>query len=504
MFVQLDRPGLCNQASYFSHCRAVNTRRHDLVSQILIMHQRDKFDTVANLLFESDPNSIESFQEAPIYTSIKIRDPRMFETLITYGGVPLNIIAGQKQNLVIPRPDGTNWEHFITPLSLILCIPENDSLIDVLLDFDQSSSKCHLTNVDLSRTRIDSFSDKFFKMHHLQHLNVSSNCLSVFKFSYNYWLNSLQDLNLSNNSLEEIPSDLFNVSCLKVLNISHNPLKCMPDKWWGSKSIVTLDVSFTHLQNLSMQTDNSLLSTYIGSSASLPLSVVSGRVSTDFENPITFNIKQTDSVLQQLNAANCNIDEFPGLLAVYFPNLESLNLSGNKLKHCCAINELPTSLAELNISENLLCFNNHKLFVRDVRLSTKSSCMHHKDLSKLRTLNLSNNVELKSVNLHDDNQKENCRIFFPKLRNLNLTNCSLQLAPQHLSELQDLVDFNISNNKLLTIPREVRNLNSLMYFNYDGVQDPIANQLNMFTLTREKQIYLREDRLDIFITPLHS
>jgi len=120
--------------------------------------------------------------------------------------------------------------------------------------------------------------------------------------------------------------------------------------------------------------------------------------------------------------------------------------------------------------------------------------MHHKDISKLRILNLANNINLGTVNLHNDNQKENGHAFFPKLRKLNVANCSLELAPKFLSEFQDLSDLDISDNKLLTIPREVRNLKDLLYFNYDGVQDPIANQLNMFTCTKQKLIYLREDR----------
>jgi len=458
------------------------------------MHHRDNYDSVANLLFDSDLNSLESFQEAPIYTAIKMRDPKMFETLITYGGIPPNILIHQKQKLINHRPDGSYWEQFITPLSLILSIPQNDSLIDVLVEFDQSSYNSHLTKIDLSSTKIDSLPEKFFNMSHLQYLNISNNSLSELKFFSNCWLNLLQELNLSHNSLEEIPSELFSASFLQVLNVSHNSITSLPDKWWGTKSILSLDVSFTHLKNLSMETDDAFVSDHINSSASLPHSRISGRVSTDFENSITFRVKQTDSILQHLNAANCNIDEFPGLLAVYFPNLESLNLSGNKLKYCCAVNELPTSLLELDLSNNLLCFSNHKLFHRDVRLSTKSSCMHHKDISKLRILNLANNINLGTVNLHNDNQKENFHAFFPKLRKLNLANCGLELAPKFLSELQDLSDLNISNNKLLTIPCEVRNLKDLLYFNYDGVQDPIANQLNMFTRTKEKLIYLREDR----------
>ena len=72
--------------------------------------------------------------------------------------------------------------------------------------------------------------------------------------------------------------------------------------------------------------------------------------------------------------------------------------------------------------------------------------------------------------------------------------CGLQDAPDHLADLQHLTDLDISNNVNIAIPRGICNLESLVNFIYDGVKDPIVDELNMFTLTRDKQIYLRQER----------
>ena len=243
-----------------------------------------------------------------------------------------------------------------------------------------------------------------------------------------------------------------------------------------------------------MSTDDQLASQHIGSSASLPNSMVLSRAGTGSNNPIAYRIKQTDSVLRSLNVSNSNIEKFPNFLAVVFPNLEILNLSGNIIQTCCAINEIPVSLEELDISGNLLQYNRDQLFCQDVHLATKSGCMLHKDLSKLRVLRLSNNFDLRNINIHIEDESGHHHILFPRLKKLYIANCGLQQAPVYLSELQDLTDLDVSDNKDLLIPREICNLAHLVSFNYEGVQDPIVNQLNIFSVTRDMQIYLREDR----------
>jgi len=479
-----------------SFFRAVYTGRHEIALQIMVMHQGDTYNSIVNLLFESDPNSLRSFQEAPIYTAAKMEKSKMLEVLIVHSGIPLNTICRERQKLVVPRPDDTVWETFITPLSVILSKPYYCSFIDLLVTLDNSNGDNYLMSVDLSDTRTYSLPVELFKFPHLQSLNASTNKLhgSLFpSFPDNCWPNVLQDLNISRNYLESIPVELFNLPCLKTLNVSHNPLKTLPDKWWTTVSIETFNASYTRLSSISVSIDDRLASQHIDSSASLPNSLVLSRASIGSSNPIVYKIKQTDSVLKNLNVSNSNIEKFPSFLAVVFPNLEILNLLGNIIQTCCAINEIPVSLEELDISSNLLQCNRNKLFYQDVRLATKSSCMLHKDLSKLRVLRLSNNFDLRNINVHVEDENGH-HILFPRLKKLYIANCGLQRGPLYLSELQDLTDLDVSNNRDLLIPREICNLAHLASLNYDGVQDPIVNQLNIFSVTREMQIYLREDK----------
>ena len=485
--------------------RAVNSERHQVVSHILLMHQRNNYETITNLLFESDPNSLESFQEAPIFTAAKIGNPELLKSLIARSGIPLNVILGQRQKCVIPRPDGTNWERFDTPLSLLLAVPQSYSAIDILVDVNKILYDGHPTSIDLSSTGVDSLPVEVFQLQNLCTINACNNSLTELPFSSipsKIWPRFLQELNLSRNKLEKIPPELFELACLKTLNISHNPIESLPEKWWAANSIVTLDVSFTHLKRLFV--DAKYPSDSRATSASLPRahSIVQGQFSAYGKDDIACRVKSiSDSLLQNLNASNCNIDKFPHLLALVFPNLEVLNLSGNQLQSICAINKLPTSLGELDVSNNnLKNAKDCRVFHRDSRSAVVYSCMRHHDLDKLKTLKLANNVELKEVFLSDELAASaasgygSSHVFFSKLRRLNLANCGLDHAPNHLAELQHLTDLDLSNNEDLVIPRDISNLEELVNFIYDGVKDPVVNELNMFTLTRDKQIYLRQER----------
>ena len=486
----------CN---YFNLNRAVGTGRHEIVSHLLAMHQRDAYDNIANLLFSNDPFSVQCFQEAPIYTTVKIGNPTLLQALIGHSGIILSTILGQRQERIIPRPDGTSWVSSVTPLSLILSASDNHELVDVLLKCHKYVSGQNSLSVDLSSTTLHSLPSALFKLTCLSNLNVSDNKINKLPFSNlpsSYWPNVLEDLNISSNKLEHIPLELFTLPCLRVLNVSHNPLKSLPSKWWTTKSIVMLNLSHTHLESLSIDTQavqtKDLPST-------LPRAFVHGQLTLQKKNTIPCRNKSvSDSMLQNLDCSHCRIDAFPGVLAFFFPNLEVLNLSTNKLQSCCAINELPTSLVELDLSNNLLHSGKHRLFYRDIHML--NSAMRHGELSKLKTLKLTNNMNLRTLSIHDEHNYvtgRGVRIFFPKLVRLNLANCGLKEAPKHLVELQKLTDLNLRHNRDLTIPREVCNLENLVNFDYSGVEDPIVNSLNMFTNTKDKQIFLREERYAI-------
>jgi len=480
----------------FSFNRAVSTERHQIVSHMFIMHQKDTYDKLTYFLFETDPYSVQDFAGAPIYTAARIGNPKLLEVLIAQSGISLNTILGQRQKQIMPRPDGPDWEHHITPLSLILFMPKSRELIDIL-NHNGSASSQHLTSVDLSKTMLTSLPPEIFMLSYLSTLNASHNEIFELPFSKlpsDYYPNLLQELNVSHNNLEHIPSELFNLPCLRTLNVSHNPLKSLPTKWWTTKSIVTLNLSHTYLENLSINKDDENAARLKCSSTSLQHPVVHGQYSAQGSYPIPVVAKSLgDYRLQNLNCSHCCIDKLPGLLAYYVPNLQTLNLSNNKLHSCCAINEFPISLVDLDLSNNDLSnHHEHEMFYRDIEIQGGS--MRHSELSKLKYLKLANNINLRTLTIHDEHKcgsdAKTTRIFFPKLVRLNISNCGLIRAPQFLAGLQQLTDLDIGGNKYLSIPHEICDLKHLVNFNYDKVKDPIANTLNTFTLTREKRMFL--------------
>ena len=478
-------------------CRAVCTVRYKVVLHILNMHHED-YDYTTKLLFETDPLSPVKLQAPPIFSAANIGNPKLFEALIIHSKIPPSTILKQKRKYKFSCPDGTvEHDHTETPLSLILS-QQNYLLIDTLVDLDKADTYRHLiTSIDLSETRTCNLPVELFKLRNLYRINVSNNKLSLLKLPQNCWPNLLQHLDISHNSLEQIPLEFFQLPCLQTLNVSHNLLKTLPEQWWTTKSISTLDISYNnHLTSLSLKDGELRSSTTLTPISSfsriLPVNV-HGKVSGKINN-YSIACRTINSLLKILNASQCSINKFPSFLALFFPNLEELNLSYNKLLLCCGVNELPTSLECLDVSNNILKshLTDHKVFHIDNGLSTTSDYMVHKDLMNLHTLKLANNTDLKTVCISDETDQSSCHIFFPNLLRLDLSNCGLKQAPRYLEQLQKLTDLDISKNKDLHIPDEIINLESLVTFVYDGIKDPIVNELNIFSLTRDKQLYLHD------------
>ena len=459
------------------------------------MHQRDKFDSIAHLLFHSDPSSPKSYQSAPVYSASQIGNLELFRVLVTQSGISLYETLGQKQKHEIPLPDGTVVQHFITPLSLILSMPQNHNLLDVL---EELLNYHQVPFVDLSNTMLPSLPVKLFKLG-IYKLYLQNNELTTLPSTNaprSCWPNLLYQLNVSYNSLNCLPAELFKLPCLETLNVSYNPLESLPEKWWKTKSIKKFDVSHTHLDNLSINFDSDVFQTGIASVAAQPdfPKVINGRVSNAGPAFTTTKFVKTDCLLQWLNASHCLITAFPRLLAIFFPKLETLNLSNNMLQSCCAINEFPISLHKLDISNNLLHYNKHKLFFIDIPLSANSSCIEHNDLCLLNSLNLSNNTSLGNVTICNKESKC-CDVFFPNLKRLYLSNCNLKLAPEGLVHLQELRELDISNNTELKIPNEISNLENLISLTYHGVQDPVVYELERCDDIEDKLIVLRQEQL---------
>ena len=440
-----------------------------------------------------------------------IGNPELFEILISHCDLSLNTIANRKWEQFNSRRN----RHIETTLSLAIL---HESLNDFIEIFVKHQSKGnYLTHIDLSGTNIASFPTELFSFHHVTNLNLSNNRIENFpQFGLlSESPQNLTELNLSCNSLTHLPAEIFQLPRLQNFDASNNPLVGLPDKWWTSRSLENLNLSQTQIGDLHLfmgQRKEYTNSMPVSSPKHLTRTYrVASRTALlrRTEEPMAFlNKSDGTSVLRRLNVSSACLNKFPKCLACLFPNLKQLNISGNNIASCCAINELPAMLEELDVSQNKLQSNHVSIFSMlfddnyhvccnpDVNNGQAYSCHHmkHNKLLKLKSLNLSGNNNLKNVVLHSgDSLGKSVNLFFPKLRKLNLNNCNLQQSPEHLVKLTELNSLNISNNDI-KIPHHICNLNNLKVFAYEGVKDPIATELNKFTTIIEKQIFLRHQK----------
>ena len=480
-------------------------------------------DTTATLIDQSDISTrilqnIDTLQyliglgdlngKTLIHIAANSNNPDLLDTLITYCGLPLNAIANKQWQQLYA--EGTK-KLLATPLSLILTNSLINDMVKLLVK-KQSISNC-LTHVDISYAKIAHISEELFKLQHISHLNASHNKIKDLPFSQMVSKPSnLCDLNLSYNLLTTLPIEIFAFQNLKKLDASHNPLVTLPEKWWLSKSLVSIDLSYTQLNRIFQFEPNQTQSMTVELSSSLGSKqriVSRNTVLTESEECVVFpDLQLESSQLNHLKINHCCIEKFPKCFACFFPRLKYLEISGNNIKSCCTVNELPGSLLELNISHNNLHSKDQAVFCLSsgkedcychtgVASSGTLRCSHmrHNKLAHLNCLNLSNNANIEKVILHYINMPHNncakVELFFPKLRKLFLNNCNLIQCPAHLDKMADIYSLHIGHNKF-RISSEISNLERLLHFSYDGLTDPLVSVLDKFTTVEEKIKFLRE------------
>lgn len=158
--------------------------------------------------------------------------------------------------------------------SLILKSNSIENISDSSFDLISSN----LIELDLENNQLTSISSKWFnsKFEYLTKLNLASNQIKSFIDLNHVHLPNLQQLNLSNNSIEYFPNDIHRWSSLITLDLSSNQLSSIPryalsgltnltwlsladnrnlsclvqDSFKYVKSLAYLDLSRTNLYNL--------------------------------------------------------------------------------------------------------------------------------------------------------------------------------------------------------------------------------------------------------------
>ena len=430
--------------------------------------------------------------ETLIHTAAIIGNLTMLEAFIKCCGLPLNAVVNKRYNKI-------NQPIEQTPLSLALAHASCKKLIELFVKL-QSTTRSPITHIDLSNTLTICLPKELFSFCSIMKLDVSTNMLKEVPFSHltsHFRPVLLSDLNLSNNELKAIPIEVFGLPNLKFLNVSKNPVTSLPSQWWLSKSLVKFNASETTVTELYPCRNHTQQSSRISS------------LTRNSHAPNNDRFESEGCQLKELNVSSCNLQTFPECLACYFPNLTHLNISHNKITSCCTINESPASLEELNISHNRLQPQSQSTFHlssnrdslwclrnTDFNCSLKCPHMRHNQLLQLRTLNLSDNEDLKHITISYDDLTASSGapcLFFPKLKKFMMKNCGLSQVPAYLSKMSRIYYLDVSKNKM-KVPREICTLRELCTFIYDDLPDPVVADLRKFTSAKDQQMFLLQEK----------
>ena len=274
----------------------------------------------------------------------------------------------------------------------------------------------------------------------------------------------LTDLNLSNNKIKQIPSDIKHSYNLSDLKLNKNKLTSLPPEIGELTNLEYLELSDNKLTSLPPEVANLTNLKFLG---------LSDNELTSFPPEIP---KLTN--LQELELRNTNLLSLPPEIG-NLVNLIDLLLSDNKLTSLPPEIGKLVNLTTLVLSKNRLTslppeigklVNLKILSVSDNQLTSLPPEIEN--LVNLKTLILSKNrftllpPEIrKFVNLTVLDVSNNYFKTFPSevwefvgLISLEISRSRLSSLPPEIGNLTNLAELNVSNNQLTSLPPEIRKL----------------------------------------------
>ena len=236
--------------------------------------------------------------------------------------------------------------------------------------------KLHLhtiTRVDLSNNCLEQLPFALFQIETLRYLKLSDNRLKKLPTGKNkdlddvnillinnenlYWTcNQLEEIDLDNNQLHELPAQLFLIKSLKHLNVSSNCLEALPIEMWQAPTLFDMNASFNRLSYLPIvncdyffykenMSKNSRSRAYTNPAASQQ-SISSGRMTrrdearqrtrTVQDHPLNSNSASGNKIIKALpNSTSQNLIVSHKEKPVFKANIwhkHSINMSGKYLK----------------------------------------------------------------------------------------------------------------------------------------------------------------------------
>lgn len=226
-----------------------------------------------------------------------------------------------------------------------------------------------LEDLELDNNQLEQLPSELFGLKSLKHLNVSNNRLE--KLPVELWQSpSLFDLNASSNNISTLP--LFPLSCCtprsrkeqRTKPTKEHPLKSpieeKQNQFYTTKQVESNELNYKlkSIDKANFWTKNSQIVSYNNEFDDLDLEL-SNDSEEKYSNKYSNKILEKKSTnveckLIELNLSNNKFRKIPECLSCLAPKLVKLNLSYNQIQSMGAVSDLPLSLKFLDLSNNLI------------------------------------------------------------------------------------------------------------------------------------------------------
>ncbi|KAI3383742.1 hypothetical protein SNEBB_002905 [Seison nebaliae] len=348
----------------------------------------------------------------------------------------------------------------------------------------------------------------FYKLVHLRRLGLSDNQLTHFTGDIAN-LSLLLELDVSKNELDSLPKEISKCSVLQIVDVSSNPLQHVPIGLMQLQNLTQLNINDTAL---------SILPNEIGSLTALR--------TLEIRENMLISIPSTISDLQRLESldlGNNAIEELPNeigdlnnlqelwldtnqlqMLPSTFARLQclqQLDLADNRLTHLLnGIGNL-TQLTDLCLSQNLL-----ELLPESMSDMVELSCLKlEQNHLRLLPRDLGNCKKMEELALAENSLKDLPESIgqMTVLRTLNIDCNQLQYLPNSIGNCCSITVLHLRDNQLRQLPKEIGNLKKLKVLNLSSnrlkhlpreiLQIPALNALWLSENQSKPMINLQQD-----------